>query len=207
MLVQPLLRGVGEGLCGVAVGGEVVGPWSAHRRVRMMNPAGSGSSACRNVPVDPVLAERAAAMLRALRWDGLFMVETLRDEAGTPWFMELNGRVWGSLALSRRLGQEHPALAAALSYGTAPPALPHTNGRTVVCRHLGREIVHIAMVLRGPRSAAFADWPPRRRAVADVLRIRRSDRWYNLRRGDLGVFVGDTVDTVRVHALRFASRR
>ena len=56
LLVQPLIRGVGEGLFGHVGPRGVVG-WSAHRRVRMVNPQGSASSACRSVAVDQQLIE------------------------------------------------------------------------------------------------------------------------------------------------------
>ena len=45
LLVQPFILGVGEGVFGFAGPGEVRA-WSGHRRLRMMNPQGSGSSAC-----------------------------------------------------------------------------------------------------------------------------------------------------------------
>ena len=61
VLVQPLIRGVGEGLFGFAGSRGVVG-WSAHRRVRMVNPQGSASSACRSHPVDRDLVEAERAV-------------------------------------------------------------------------------------------------------------------------------------------------
>ena len=39
----------------------------------------------------------------------MFMIELLRDRTGKVWFVELNGRPWGSMALSRRQGFEYPA--------------------------------------------------------------------------------------------------
>ena len=49
------------------------------------------------------------------------MIELLRDRDGVAWFMELNGRTWGSLALARRLGLEYPAWAALDALGIAAP--------------------------------------------------------------------------------------
>ena len=108
VLVQPLIRGVGEGLFGI-VGSRGVIAWSAHRRVRMVNPQGSASSACRSHPVDQDLVEPSERFLNAIGWRGMFMLEFLRDADGKPWFMELNGRAWGSMALARRRGFEYPA--------------------------------------------------------------------------------------------------
>jgi hypothetical protein len=125
----------------------------------------------------------------------MFMMEFLRTADGTAWFMELNGRTWGSLALARRQGLEYPAWAVAqLDEPTLAPVVAVREGQ--LCRHLGREIVHLLMVLRGPRSTALTSWPSRRRALLDVLRIRRSDRWYNWHPGDARLFVEDTIHTV-----------
>ncbi|MBI5105243.1 MAG: ATP-grasp domain-containing protein [Solirubrobacterales bacterium] len=205
VLVQPYIEGVGEGLFGLARDGEVL-TWSAHRRVRMANPQGSGSSACVSIAVDGALAEATARMLAAARYDGLFMAEFLRDRDGTPWFMELNARPWGSMALARRCGLEYPAWAVdqALGADAAAPATAVPAG--VLCRNLGLEVVHLLMVLRGPRSAAITSWPSRRRALGDVLHVRRGDTWYNADAQDRWVLAEDARQTV-VGALARAVRR
>jgi hypothetical protein len=134
------------------------------------------------------------------------MLEFLRDRDGTAWFMELNGRAWGSLALARRLGLEYPAWAARDALGIAPPPAAPANGRPVVCRHLGRELLHLASVARGPRSDALVDWPSRRRALRDVARVRRCERWYNWSARRPAVFVDDTLQTVLEPLLRRIGR-
>jgi hypothetical protein len=111
--------------------------------------------------------------------------------------MEVNGRPWGSMALARRAGFEYPAWAVADALGNAPsePRIP-TNG-PIVCRHAGRELVHLLFVLRGPRSTAGAElWPGRVDTIRSLAHVRRRDRWYNLRRDNLGFFLADTVQTV-----------
>jgi predicted ATP-grasp superfamily ATP-dependent carboligase len=194
LLAQPLMSGVGEGLFGLANSGKVVA-LSTHRRVRMMNPQGSGSSACVSAPVDAHLAAGAERMLSTVAWRGLFMLEFLRDRDGTAWFMELNGRTWGSMALARCLGLEYPAWAIRqLDEPELEPVVDVREGQ--ICRHLGRELVHLMMVFRGPKSVALTDWPSRRLATRDVFRFRRSDRWYNCRRGEAGLFVEDALGTV-----------
>jgi len=203
LLVQPFIAGVGEGLFGLC---GPAGPFalSAHRRLRMMNPQGSGSSACVSIPVDPELAAAAGRMLTAVGWRGLFMLEFLRDSDGTAWFMELNGRTWGSTALARRLGLEYPAWT--LRQLRNPEVISVSAPREgQVCRHLGRELVHLLMVLRGPRSVALAEWPSRTQALREVLRLRRADHWYNWRAGDSMLFVADTVSTV-LRAIRRGGR-
>jgi predicted ATP-grasp superfamily ATP-dependent carboligase len=197
LLAQPLVRGTGEGLFGHATADGVVG-WSAHRRIRMLNPQGSASSACTSHPVDPALVEPAERFLAQIGWRGLFMLEFLRDEAGVPWFMELNGRPWGSLALARRRGFEYPAwtVRAAVDDSFAPAVPEHPPD--IVARHLGMELVHLAFVLRGPESSALEDWPRLWPTVWELLHVRRGDRFYNWRWSQPDVLVADTAKMLGV---------
>jgi hypothetical protein len=194
LLVQPLISGVGEGLFGLAVDGRLCA-LSAHRRVRMVNPQGSGSSACVSVAVDPDLARSAEQMLAEIGWRGMFMLEFIRSDDGRAFFMELNGRAWGSMALARRLGLEYPAWAVRqLDDPHFDPRVRPREGQ--LCRHLGRELVHVMMVARGPKSTALTNWPSLTSTARAVFRFRRSDRWYNWRSGDTLLFIDDTVSTV-----------
>lgn len=194
-LAQPLLTGVGEGLFGYAAAGEVYA-LSAHRRVRMMNPRGSGSSACRSIPVDAGLVEPVRRFVAEAGWHGIFMIELLRDADGRPWFMELNGRAWGSMALARHRGLDYPLWAVRGAYDPdfRPPPVPEAPH--LICRHLGREIVHLLAVLRGARGADAGRWPSRGATLAAMLRPERGTRWYHARRGESGVLARDTWQTV-----------
>ncbi|MBC7402294.1 MAG: hypothetical protein H7279_03840 [Microbacteriaceae bacterium] len=195
VLRQRLVRGVGEGVFGyVGAGGPA--DLSAHRRLRMLNPQGSASSACESIDVDPQLADQVIAMLDLVKWRGLFMAEFLRDSSGTPWFMELNGRAWGSLALARRRGFEYPAWAVQSALGLpksppAPTAPPHLSAR-----HLGREIAHLAFVFRGPQTGADVDWPKRAQTIRALMTVHRGDRLYNWNRRHPEVLARDTWHTL-----------
>jgi biotin carboxylase len=197
VIVQPCLSGVGEGLfCIVTAAGPRA--WSAHRRVRMMNPSGSGASACTPIPVDRGLAAAAGRMLMTVGWRGIAMVELLRDDQGAAWFMEVNGRTWGSTALARRLGLEYPSWAVSEAIGEA--WTDEGRGATVgsegmLVRHAGRELVHLLAVLRGPQSPTPQPWPARAATLRSVLRLRQSDKWYNSQHG-LRLFLDDTYRTV-----------
>lgn len=179
MLIQPLIHGQGEGVFGFAARDGVFA-WSAHRRIRMMNPHGSGASACRIQPVAPELRAAAEQMMTEIGWRGPFMIELLRDSHGTPFFMELNGRLWGSLALTRRAGFEYPAwaVAQALDPGFRPPEItPKDPG---IVRHLGRDLLHLLFVLRGPKTAFHKEhWPRLPAAMASVFRPARGRQFYN----------------------------
>jgi len=192
VIVQSLIKGVGEGVFGLAVHGTAAA-LSGHRRIRMMNPQGSGSSACRSVPVAADVTGAAQQLISNSGWCGLFMVELLRDAAGKPWFMELNGRAWGSMALARHRGYRYPSWAVrSVLDPEFVPAEPH-EPPDVTARHLGRELIHLGTVLAHGGA-------PRLATARAVLTVRRSDRWYNYRRGEAGIFVRDTWATVRAQA-------
>lgn len=195
VLVQDFVAGRGEGLLGYAgANGPVF--WSAHRRIRMVNPHGSASSACRSLPVDPLLQAPVERMLRRLNWRGLFMAEFLRDESGTAWFMELNGRAWGSLALARRRGFEYPAWAVQDALGLPRFPRPPAIARAATARHIGREIAHMAFVLRGPQTRAPARWPGIGETLRDLVTIRPTDHIYNWDPRQPRVLASDTLHTL-----------
>jgi predicted ATP-grasp superfamily ATP-dependent carboligase len=206
LVVQPLIYGIGEGLFG-HVTHDGVTAWSAHRRVRMLNPEGSASSACESIPVDAELAGPAERFLGEIGWRGLFMLEFLRDEDGRPWLMELNGRPWGSMALARRRGFEYPAWAVegALDDSFVPQAPERPPD--VLCRNVALELVHLAFVVRGPQSESLTRWPKLWPTIRDLLRITRRDRLYNWNRSQPRVLLADTLQTLRQYAGRAAGSR
>jgi hypothetical protein len=203
VMVQPLVRGTGEGVFGFATE-EGVAAWSAHRRLRMMNPHGSGSSACVSKEVTDDLKRPIGTLIRQVRWRGLFMVELLRGMDGTPWFIELNGRTWGSLALSRRQGFEYAAWAVRQAlYSNAAAFPPLQQVLPLTCRNLGREFMHFLFVLRGPKSsAAAASWPGRLKTLGELSRIGQRVSLYNWRRDDKQVLLYDSWYTVKANVFK-----
>lgn len=201
LLAQSVCRGIGEGLFGFGTGGGGQA-WCAHRRIRMMEPQGSGSSACQALPITDQPVDQAKKMLQGVNWHGQFMIELLRDEFGKLWFIELNGRSWGSMALALRMGFEYPiwTVRQALSVDYVPPDV--VPNKYVTCRHLGRELVHIINVLRGPRSTAIPNWPSMGKTLYNVMCISKNDTWYNWRSNNKGVFMLDTYNTLMDSTIR-----
>lgn len=195
MIAQPIIAGIGEGIFGLVTDSGVKA-WSAHRRIRMMNPHGSGSSACESLPILDQPIDSIEQMLIKIKWRGIFMVELIRDKFNQLWFMEMNGRPWGSMALARRGGYEYPlwSVLYALDINFRPES--PNKYKAIVCRHLGREILHILMVLRGPQSSAVKDWPSLGKTLSDVLRVKRNHSWYNWQKGEALFFIEDTYRTV-----------
>ena len=196
LLVQQFIEGVGQGVFGIATPDGVCA-WSGHRRLRMMNPQGSGSSACVSEPVSEELRTKTEALVKQNSWHGLFMIELLRDKSGRVWFVELNGRPWGSMALSRRQGLEYPAWQVGLALDSeSRPREVSRGASNLVCRNLGREFMHLLFVIRGPKSEALHEWPSIWKALGAVTAIHLNDTFYNWRRDDPAVFFSDCYYTV-----------
>ena len=195
MMVQPFLFGTGEGIFGLN-GPNGVRKWSAHRRLRTVNPLGSGSSACKSIKISDHPIEAAERMLRKVNWPGMFMIELLRDSNNKLWFMELNGRSWGSMALALRLGLHYPAwtVMQILDPSFEPPESP--PWKSIVCRHLGREIIHLLSVIKGKRTFKLIPNYSRMKTLFEVCHFNRNEKWYNKFPGYLNLFLEDTIRSV-----------
>lgn len=195
MMVQPFLHGIGEGIFGLN-GPDGVKAWSAHRRIRTINPLGSGSSACQSLEITDHPLGPAEKMLKKTNWPGMFMIELLRDAAGRLWFMELNGRSWGSMALAVRLGLHYPAwnVMQTLDSSFSPPEPP--PWRSLVCRHLGREIIHVLSIIKGKKAFRLMPNYSRVKTLLEVCRCNGNEGWYNWHAWHSGLFWEDTIKTV-----------
>lgn len=83
---------------------------TVQKRIRSY-PASGGPSTLRETIKDDELIENAFKLLRALKWQGVAMVEFRIDPRdGKPKLMEVNPRFWGSLNLSILSGVDFPYL-------------------------------------------------------------------------------------------------
>ncbi|HET7499593.1 MAG TPA: ATP-grasp domain-containing protein [Kofleriaceae bacterium] len=81
---------------------------------------------------DPALVELGTRILRELRWTGLASVDFIRRRDGSYAFLEVNPRLWGSVAAARPAGVDLFAPFAELLAGELPaPDLAFTAGRDV----------------------------------------------------------------------------
>jgi predicted ATP-grasp superfamily ATP-dependent carboligase len=148
-LIQEYLPGVGVGVEAVMHRGQPAVLFQ-HRRVREFPVDGGVSVAAVSEPLDPVLSGHAVRLLRALNWEGAAMVEFRQDPAsGRVGLMEVNGRFWGSMALSCRAGLEFPYYSWQVAHGIAPE--PPPRYKIVRFRWLHGDIqrmLHIVRMLR-----------------------------------------------------------
>jgi predicted ATP-grasp superfamily ATP-dependent carboligase len=128
-LIQEYIPGGGVALDVLMRNGEPAMVFQ-HRRVRELPFTGGVSVAAQSEPVDPGLLEYAVALLRTLDWSGVAMVEFRRDFAtGRTVFMEVNGRFWGSLALSIHAGLDFPCRAWEAAHDIDSDVSQKTYGR------------------------------------------------------------------------------
>jgi protein-tyrosine-phosphatase/predicted ATP-grasp superfamily ATP-dependent carboligase len=80
----------------------------AHERVHEYPLSGGASSYRRSIMPPANMLLDADRLLTALKWHGVAMVEFKMDARGQYWLMEINPRLWGSLALSLDAGVDFP---------------------------------------------------------------------------------------------------
>ena len=128
-LVQEKLRGDGKGVFLLVWNGELKAAFG-HRRLREKPPSGGVSVLRESVPLDPEIVDRSFALLKALDWQGVAMVEFKTDDRdGRLKLMEVNGRFWGSLQLAIDAGMNFPLMLYRLAVGeSVPPSFEYRTG-------------------------------------------------------------------------------
>lgn len=159
-LVQEFVPGHGVGIEALCRDGEPLLLFQ-HRRVRELPPEGGASVLCESVRLDSRLADMATRLLRAMRWNGVAMVEFRHDpESGETYLMEVNGRFWGSLPLALHAGADFPALLRETYAGRSPRKPRYRAG--VRCRDIVGDTRWLVSVL-------ISGHVPRWRAVLSYL--------------------------------------
>jgi predicted ATP-grasp superfamily ATP-dependent carboligase len=159
VLIQEFVEGTGSGYFALMNHGELRAEF-AHRRIRDVHPTGSGSALRESILSDPRIREISLAMLKALHWHGVAMVEFRIREDNVPVFLEINGRFWHSLPLACHAGADFPALLAHMAeFGDVPAPAAYKVG--LRCRWLVGDFRHLVEVWKGP-PAGFPGMFPRR---------------------------------------------
>jgi protein-tyrosine-phosphatase/predicted ATP-grasp superfamily ATP-dependent carboligase len=110
-----------------------------HERVHEWPLTGGASTYRRSVRPDPAMLDAAERFLTALDWHGVAMVEFKRTPDGGIYLIEVNPRLWGSLALAIDAGVDFPLALALLARGKPVP--PQPDYRTpYYTRNLGGDL-------------------------------------------------------------------
>lgn len=123
------------------------------------------------VNLNPKMLKSTTRMLKALDWHGVAEVEYKLDSRdSTPKFMEINGRFWGSLELAIEAGIDFPYLLYRLAVdGNIKPEFGYKVG--VKRRWLEGDLVYISNVLKSVGAHAGVQYPRKRHALFDFLKI------------------------------------
>ena len=114
---QEYVTGVGQGVNVLLEHGTL--RWSfCYERVHEVPLTGGGSAYRKSIAPADDLIDAARRLLEPLRWHGVAMVELKRRKDGSLALMEVNPRLWGSLALPIDCGVDFPRGLAALASGT-----------------------------------------------------------------------------------------
>jgi predicted ATP-grasp superfamily ATP-dependent carboligase len=168
VLVQEFVQGNGTGYFALMNQGELRAEF-AHQRIRDVHPTGSGSAVRISVPPDPLVREASLAILRALNWHGVAMVEFRQVAGQVPVFMEVNGRFWNSLPLACYAGMDFPRWVARMAeQGDVPVTTEYRVG--VRCRWLLGDLRHLVEVWLGPPPGYPLPYPDRWSTLLSVLR-------------------------------------
>ena len=160
IMVQELVSGSGTGIYLLAEEGRVL---TAVQQNRLHEPAEGGGSSYR-VAVKPskLLMEQAERLISAIRWSGVAMLEFKGNAHKENWYMmEINGRFWGSLALSVSAGFDFPLWLYQLLAGEGASAIrcksPKWGMRQ---RHMSKDMAWFARRLRSEKqvSAILGHW-------------------------------------------------
>ncbi|MGY2076841.1 MULTISPECIES: ATP-grasp domain-containing protein [unclassified Blastococcus] len=122
-VLQEPVDGELEALVGLLHEGRLHG--RVQQRALRLWPTPSGvTSRAVTVPVDEELAAGATRLLTGLGWSGLVQLQFLRDDDGGLRLIDLNGRFFGSMALSTAAGPNLPDAWARQALGLPLPPLP-----------------------------------------------------------------------------------
>ncbi|MHC3437786.1 carboxylate--amine ligase [Natrialbaceae archaeon A-gly3] len=158
-----------------------------HRQRRGYSYAG-GASAFRESVRIPDLEAAGRAVLEAIDWHGVAMVEFLRED-GEFKLMEVNPRFWSSLPFSVQAGADFPYYYWLLATGQAD-RIDHEYEAGLAGHLLRGELLYLRSIL--VEDVELVERPSFPSALADVAwSLYEHPRFDYLRADDLGPFVRD----------------
>lgn len=183
-----------------------------HARINEMPPEGGISTYCKSVALEEHKAcrKRSIALLEKLNWDGVAMVEyRFNETTGEYFFMEVNGRFWGSLPLAIAAGVPF----AAELVKSASPDYQYTTQKPykkIYCRFMLPELRRLFVLLFKPESIQDPTFLYRR--VNELLKFlaaffRPDTCYFVFDKTDRGPFFTDMKNLLRKLGRARATRR
>ena len=134
-MVQEHIVGKGGGAFLLLRRGETVLEF-AHERVHEV-PFYGGVSSLRRSVRDSATVATATQLFASIGYEGAGMFEFRRSHLDqVPYFIEINGRLWGSLALALHAGADFPARLVECHAGATAPRAPDGYATGIYCRNV-----------------------------------------------------------------------
>lgn len=167
-LVQPYVNGPIRTVNGVAWNGTVVA--AVHKLAERTWPLDCGVVCyARTVPVEPEVDRAARALIADIGWSGLFNLQMI-SSGGQHHVIDLNPRIYHSLALAVAAGANLPAIWVALLLGERPTLAGYRTG--VRFRSEEDAMALWGTFRSGRRGAALRGLVPHRGTEHAVLSMR-----------------------------------
>jgi len=169
-LVQPYISGSLCSVSGVSWNGELV--CAQHQLSIRIWPMRVGvSSYAETIPQNAELERGVGRLLRSIGWSGLFQVQFMRDPRGEHYLIDLNPRIYGSLALAVAAGMNLPGMWTDLLLGRQPRVDGYRVG--VRFRQEEKDARALAkMLVDGNRLSALRGLVPRRNTTHAIFSLR-----------------------------------
>ena len=184
IIAQEVIPGHGTGAF-LLMGGTKTLLRFAHNRLHEV-PYTGGQSSLRESCFDKEIMNLSERLLKSVNYQGVAMVEFRRRSTdGRPFFLEINGRLWGSLALALHCGVDFPLALLQMVYSGDTSYMPPDYPVGVKCRNVFHgELKYLFSVLKA-KSGGHSEPPPSKiRTVIEFFLLSlnpavRSDRlWW-----------------------------
>jgi protein-tyrosine-phosphatase/predicted ATP-grasp superfamily ATP-dependent carboligase len=144
----------------------------AHERVHEV-PFYGGVSSLRRSVRDSATVATAMQLLASIGYEGAAMFEFRRSHLNqVPYFIEINGRLWGSLALALHAGADFPAKLVECHAGTVAPRAPGDYATGIYCRNVypgETDYLRSVLAVSGPVRGVYP--PGKGQAVREFFRL------------------------------------
>lgn len=159
----------------------------AHERIHEYPLTGGGSSYRRSICPDAKLLDASRMLLRELNWHGVAMIEWKMNDRGEWYLIEINPRLWGSLALAIDAGVNFPAGLFALAVGSRLPPQPRFRV-PYFARNIARDVTWQVANLRADHADPLLFTRSRLSSFAELLRpLLWRESWDHFDFRDFGV--------------------
>jgi predicted ATP-grasp superfamily ATP-dependent carboligase len=199
MVLQERVKGKGLGAFYCYDNGKCVAKFS-HRRLREKPPSGGVSVLRESVEINPTVDEHSQLLLNKLKWHGVAMVEYKYDSNNNiPYFIEVNGRFWGSLQLAIDSGVDFPNLLVNIMQNKQVKDT-HDYKIGVKTRWLWGDIDLLLMLAFKSRYKLNLpdDYGPKWKVIIDILNPFGRNLYYEvLKVNDLGPWLYETKQWIR----------